>query len=382
MATIEALYCHLPFCHTICPFCAFAVHGNRPALHRPYLDALKREIALRATEYEGARQPIEALYFGGGTPSTLALEAVQELLDWIAAHYGIGQAAEVAFEVNPEDATPAYLRGLKSAGINRISLGLQSLDSATLAALGRNHDAVQGRRALEALRGSGHENYNVDLLYGAPSVSERAFEEDLEHMAAARPPHLSLYGLDLEEGTLFARNGTVREWMARHGPRQASQFLYASEFLTAQGYRHYEVSNYCLPGREGRQNLVVWRGGNYLGFGTGAHSHRDGTRWHNERHLRIYQRRLEKDEPPVAYQEELSGQKMANEGIMLALRQADGLDIPQWERRYGFSWAEGQSEIAERLRQEGKAHWNGAQLALTPQGFLLADEITTQLMLA
>ena len=137
MAVIDALYCHVPFCHTICPFCAFAVHGHRSELVGPYLEALRREVALRAAEHDGRAQRVRALYFGGGTPSTLSLAQVGALLEWIGGQFSLADGAEIAFEVNPEDAAPAYLRGLVALGVNRVSLGLQSLDEATLQALGR-----------------------------------------------------------------------------------------------------------------------------------------------------------------------------------------------------------------------------------------------------
>ncbi len=394
MAPVTALYCHLPFCHTICPFCAFAVHGNRPALHAPYLAALKEEIRLcaawigerpqgrgRAERPDSAEAPrVAALYFGGGTPSTLPAGQIAELIQWITRHFPLAPGVEIAFELNPEDTHSEYLRGLRDAGVNRASLGLQSLHGPTLAALGRNHGPAQGRRALSALRASGPENHNLDLLFGAPGIGPGHFRNDVERVVEERPPHLSLYGLDIEEHTLFGRNPAVLRWAEGAEARQAGQYLWAAETLVARGYRHYEVSNFCLPGREGRQNLLVWDGKDYLGFGLGAHSHIGATRHHNERHLRAYLRALDAGRLPIAFREELSLEKQANEALMLSLRRDSGLNPEGWEEAFGFAWGKARQRAAERLVKEGRARFSGGRFVLTAQGFLVADAVTAELM--
>jgi len=379
MTTVAALYCHIPFCHGICPFCAFAVHKDRRRLHRPYLDALRREIALVGAAHGGG-PPLGSLYVGGGTPSTLAPGEVVELLEWMRRHLPLAPDAEVAFEVNPEDARPDYLAALKQAGVTRVSLGVQSLEDRTLQALGRGHSAAQAQAGLLALRLAGLVNHNADLMFGAPGVGGEDFQHDVQRIAALKPPHLSLYGLDVEERTLFGRSPAVRAWEADHREDQCEQFLWAAHHLTTAGYRHYEVSNFCLPGYEGRQNLIVWRGDNYLGLGLGAHSYGDGERWHNERHLTAYLRALEQNRLPIAGRERLSPAQQANEHLMLALRQDTGLEVAEWEARWGFPWDARRQELARRLEDEGKAFYAGSRLRLTPRGFVIADGITEGLM--
>lgn len=380
MPSIPALYCHIPFCHTICPFCAFAVHGNRAGLHQTYLDALKAEIAQAGRKFDGATQRISSLYIGGGTPSTLGIAAVEDLLGFLAARFPFASGVEIAFEINPEDASGDYLRALRRAGVNRLSLGLQSLNDATLGLLKRNHDARTGRLALEAIRKDGPDNFNVDLMFGVPNAPEEAFQSDLEAVRAFQPAHLSLYGLDLEPGTLFFRDPAVQDWMDAHGCSQDATYLEASAFLTGLGYRHYEVSNFCLPGREGKQNLAVWSRENYLGFGTGAHSCVEGNRWRNHRHLRAYLRATQSGNSPSGFHEALTPRQMANEELMLALRRDTGLHIGAWEHRWNTSWCTMRKAIAGQLVKEGKANWSKGRLALTPRGFLVADEATAQLM--
>ncbi|MBI4081780.1 MAG: radical SAM family heme chaperone HemW [Candidatus Lambdaproteobacteria bacterium] len=380
MADISALYVHLPFCHTICPFCAFAVHRDRPGLHRPYLDELAVEIARRAAEVGGDRQRVTSVYFGGGTPSTLGLPEVAGLLETLRAAFGLAPDAEIAFEVNPEDATAPYLRGLLALGVDRISLGVQSLDDATLAALGRNHRRAESLRALAAAREAGVGNLNLDLMLGAPGVPARRLLADLAEVLQATPEHLSLYVLDLEPGTRFARDAAVRQWSETHREEQAEVFLEAAARLEARGYRHYEVSNFCLPGREGRQNRLVWDGADYLGFGVGAHSFVAGVRWHNVRHVRAYGRLLAAGELPVAAREVLTPQQLANERLMLELRRDSGFAPQPWSERFGFGWEGARERVARELEAGGLLRREAGRLVLTPRGLLLADAITERLM--
>lgn len=379
MPAIPALYVHLPFCHSICPFCAFAVHGSRPHLHAPYLAALRQEIDLRAARYPDTG-PVRALYFGGGTPSTLALADVAALLAHLRAAFPLAADTEIAFELNPEDVTADYVAGLLDVGVNRFSLGLQSLDDATLRALGRNHTAIQGRESLDTLHAMGAANVNVDLMFGAPGRPDAPFRRDVQTIAELGPAHVSLYGLDVEESTRFGRTAWIRNWAADQRDAQSETYLWAAARLRAAGYRHYEVSNFCRPYREGRQNLLVWDGHAYLGFGTGAHSYVDGVRWYNERHLRAYQRRLDAGAEPIAYRERLTPEQRANEALMLALRREEGLDVAAWEAAHGIAWGEGRRRTVQRLVREGRARQDGGRLVLTAEGFAVADAITEALM--
>lgn len=380
MASIQALYVHLPFCHRICPFCAFAVHGNQPRLHAPYLAALRQEILLLGAAHPASTQAVASVYVGGGTPSTLAVAELAPLLEGLRASFAIQPDAQWSFELNPEDLSAAYLQGLHGLGINRLSLGLQSLDDAALRALGRNNTAASGRAALELLRTGPIADYNVDLLLGAPGVPLSVFRTDVETLAALGPPHLSLYALDVEPGTLFARNADIVAATTAARDAQAETLLWAAAYLAEAGYRHYEVSNFCKPGQEGRQNLLVWDGADYLGMGMGAHSHVNGERWWNERHLRAYGRALAAGRLPIASRERLSPVQQANEMLMLALRRAEGLDMAAWEAA-GGSWDERRRVLARRLVSQGQARLEGSRLSLTEAGLLLADGITEALML-
>jgi len=381
---VEGLYLHVPFCHSICPFCAFAVHGDRPGLHGPYLTALEVEARRRAGDTTAPPGGVSSVYVGGGTPSSLSLAEIRRLLRGVRSCFPFAPDAEVALELNPEDAVPETLQGLAELGINRVSVGVQSLDGGALAALGRRHRPRHGMSALEALaglsgKGGRPDNFNVDLMFGAPFTAPGVFFSDVETVLTFRPSHISLYGLDLEPGTLLARNPGVRDWAAAHQGMMADQYLWAAERLTAQGYLHYEVSNFCLPGREGRQNLLVWGGGTYLGLGPGSHSFGGKARWHNPRHLKSWLKGVHGGGDPADFWEAPTPAQRANEALMLALRQKAGLNIPVWEADHGFAWGEERDLLAHALADRGQAGYSGGRLALTPQGFLLADEITVRL---
>ena len=379
-STVRALYVHIPFCHSICPFCAFAVHGNRPRLHGPFVDSLIREISMAAPVSEPGA--VESIYIGGGTPSTLALAHLERILRALSDRFRPAADVEIALEVNPEDGTRVYLGALRGLGVNRMSLGVQSLEDATLRALGRGHSALQAESAYAASVAAGFDNVNVDLMFGAPGIEPDAFRHDVARVAEWRPAHVSLYGLDIEERTLFGRNAAVRAWSASQRDLQAGQYLVAADALAAAGYEHYEVSNFCQPGRQGRQNLRVWSGAAYLGFGPGAHSWIGGVRRANERHLAAYARRIAQGEPPVAFAEAVDARQAANERLMLDLRQRSGLDVAAWCARHGVPWDACRTAICTELAQRALATWDGTRLSLTARGMLLADEITVRLMVA
>jgi oxygen-independent coproporphyrinogen III oxidase len=375
---VRALYVHIPFCHTICPFCAFAVHGNRPDLHAGYLAALLREMDGAPRVEPGA---VRSIYLGGGTPSTLSPAELESLLTALRRHFQPSADAELALEVNPDDGTLPYFREVRRLGVTRISLGIQSFDDATLRALGRGHTALQAREAYVAARQAGFDNVNMDLMFGAPRIEVDAFRKDVVQAIELAPAHVSLYGLDIEERTPFGRTPAIRDWAAAHRDQQAEQYLFAAEALERAGYRHYEVSNFCLPGREGRQNLMVWGGGaEYLGLGPGAHSWLGGVRRANERHLPAYERRILELGSAIAFEERVTAPQAANERLMLALRQQAGLDVPAWSTQHALAWGDARAQICAELAERRLAVWDGVRLRLTRQGMLLADEITERLM--
>ncbi len=379
--SLLALYIHIPFCRRICPFCAFAVRKDRAALRKDYLHFLNLEMERRASQFEKESGELQSIYIGGGTPSSLSLEEVGFLLKGVRCHFHCSADTEISFEVNPEDATPAYIQGLTELGIRRISLGIQSFQRISLEILKRNHSVQDSLLAVAALQESGVSNFNLDLMFGIPEQSMPEFQNDLMTFLKHNPNHLSLYALDIEPRTPFAKEKKVVEWVAQHEDLTRAMYLRAVKILSAHGLAQYEVSNFARPGYESRSNLMVWSGKAYLGLGMGAHSYFEGRRWSNHRSLKKYQSALEDKQWPVAFEEELSQVQRANEGLMLSLRQVAGFSVPEWEKTFGMAWPRKNVEEVEKICEQGFARWDPPHLALLPEGMLLADEITARLML-
>ena len=227
---VSALYLHVPFCRSICPFCAFAVHGNRQGLHAGFLEAITAEMAAAGRAH--AAGEIHTCYVGGGTPSTLAPAEAARLLEAAGRAFRLAGGVEITWELNPEDVTAEYLKALSGLGVTRISIGLQSLDAGVLRGLGRGHDARQSRQALEcaAAHWPGG-NYNVDLMFGAPGQTLADFAADVHALLALRPAHVSLYALDIEPGTRMARLPALRRGAEEAGAIQPEAFLWAAGAL-------------------------------------------------------------------------------------------------------------------------------------------------------
>jgi oxygen-independent coproporphyrinogen-3 oxidase len=379
---LRTLYLHIPFCRRICPFCAFAVRKENPLRHQEYLSAILDEARLRKQETAQALEPLDSIYFGGGTPSRLSVAELSQLLEGLHSIFAIAPEVEIAFEVNPEDLTDAYSVALRQLGVNRVSLGGQSFNDTTLKTLGRQHTGTQLKQALTSLKTAGIRNWNLDLIFGVPGQTLEAFASDLEAALSFAPPHLSLYGLEVHEGTPFARRPEVLSWEEAHSELFASQYLHAIEQLSQSALRQYEVSNFAAPGWEGRQNLRVWDGEGYLGLGVGAHSFWARRRWGNVRSLHAYQKRLREGKAPEAFFEELSPTQLANEVLMLQLRRPSGLNLQRWAE--AFSVEEGLAEGLKWLERWKASGWaregTVGQLALTPEGLLRADAITAVLL--
>ncbi|ROR34133.1 oxygen-independent coproporphyrinogen-3 oxidase [Inmirania thermothiophila] len=328
------LYVHLPWCERKCPYCDFNSHpAPGPLPERELLAALRRDLAEEAAR--GPCRPVHAVYFGGGTPSLLSPAFYRGLLEAVRGRLRLAPGVEITIEANPGTVDRGWLRAMRRLGVNRLSLGVQSLDDAMLRALGRIHDAAAARAAVREARAAGFDNLNIDLMYGLPGQDREAAEADLEAALALAPDHVSYYQLTLEPGTAFHR---------RPPPLPGDDALWAMQLagerrLRRAGLVRYEVSAYARPGRRCRHNLNYWRFGDYLGVGPGAHGKRtaaDGTVL-----------RRAKPRAPAAYlagapvrEEAVAGPMLALEFALNALRLPGGFERDLWRRRTGRPWAE------------------------------------------
>lgn len=363
------LYLHVPFCARRCSYCDFAIAVRRETPSDRYADLVLAEWRCwsRAEPWAGFLS-IDTVYFGGGTPSRLSAGALTRIVDTIAADRPLSPAAEVTLEANPEDVTPASARAWRAAGINRVSLGVQSFDPGVLSWMHRTHTTEDVPRAIGALREAGFDNISVDLIFSLPASLSRDWGRDLDRALRLGVEHLSVYGLTVESHT------PLGHWVARGEARPAPDEGYAEEFLLADrtlsldGYRHYEVSNYGRPGREAVHNAAYWRRAPFLGLGPSAHSGIEMVRWWNLRDWSAWSRAIEGDRSAVLDREELDSAAVALEDLYLGLRTDAGV-------------AEGRlpPSIAAVWRSEGWASGEAGRVRLTPEGWLRLDALVSSL---
>lgn len=374
------LYIHIPFCRRVCPYCDFNVYARHEHLIPAYLAALQRELVLWAQRLD--RTPIQTIYLGGGTPSLLEPAQVAALLETVYGSFQVLAGAEVTLEANPETVDLAKLAGYRAAGINRISLGVQTLRPHGLKVLGRAHRPETPQTALAAARAAGFENVNLDLIYGWPGQTRADWLRDLGAVLAWEPEHVALYALTIEPGTPYERG--VRRGVLRPLDDDAVVELaeVAMDGLAARGYEQYEISNWARSTRwRSRHNLIYWRNGFYLGAGAGAHGYLQGVRMVNERLPQRYIERVMRDESAVDQTEVIDPRTEVIETMMLGLRLvADGISASAFRVRHGTDLDElFGAEIAE-LQAFGLLDWDGERLRLTRRGLLVANEVAVRFL--
>jgi oxygen-independent coproporphyrinogen III oxidase len=327
MKPIKHLYVHIPFCKHKCGYCDFNAYAGMDRLMPDYVDALERELSTARERFPF--EPLETVYFGGGTPSLLPAELATRLLSFIRTNFDIAASAEVTLEANPASTDETKLAAWLGGGVNRLSLGVQGFDGRALAVLERRTDAAQATRAFELARSMGMRNISIDLIYAVPFQSLESWLETLRRGLALGPDHISTYCLTFEEGTLLWRRRAQGRVPEVEPDLQWDQLDAACTELERAGYRRYEVSNWAHPGHESRHNQAYWQCRPVYGAGAGAHSYgSDGStarRWWNVARPRDY---IAASPEPVADGEDLPERKAAAESLMLGLRTADGMAPP------------------------------------------------------
>lgn len=363
------LYVHVPFCVRKCAYCAFHSTAYDPEAMDRYVQLLLRDMRARAELVDG--RAARTLYFGGGTPSLLEPEQVDTLIQAAGKFFGLAGDAEITLEANPESAVrPGFLRDIRGLGVNRISLGVQSLHDGILRVLGRPHDARLARRAVHAVRDSGLDNLSLDFIWGIPGQTPAMWLDDLAAAADMAPEHLSCYGLTLEEGTPLAHSVDRGVLALPDEDAGADMYVRGAEYLAGCGFSQYEVSNFARPGRESRHNRGYWAGEEYLGFGPSAVSTVDGRRWTTPSGLGRYAAFVSGTAGADA-EERLSEPIARRERIMLALRTREGLDLKTLA-----SAVEPELRAAlEPLRSGGRVRLENGRLSLTRTGMLVSNSI-------
>lgn len=363
---MAGLYFHIPFCKRVCAYCDFYKSVDLRRMD-PLLESMHRELDARR-EYLGS-EPVRTRYFGGGTPSLCAPEAVTGLLDHAATLFDCTAAEETTLEANPDDLTPAYLAVLRRAGVNRLSVGIQSFDDACLKLMNRRHNAAQAVEAVRSAQHEGYENITVDLIFGVPGFGDDTLRRSLDSALALGVQHISAYHLTVEPDTAFGRRAARGEFRAVDEQVSETEFLTVHDTLTGARFEHYEVSNFALPGFRARHNAAYWHGAKYLGIGPAAHSF-DG----EERHWNVgsVERYIAGD---PAERELLTNRDRFNEYVMTALRTAEGIDTREVAARFGTKRLERMREEAAPYLQSGALRDAGGRLAVPPERFLISDAV-------
>jgi len=373
------LYVHVPFCRLVCAYCDFVTVGGRADDIPRYVRALLAELALRP-----APGDLRTVYFGGGTPSLLSGEQVAAVIEVSRARWGASTVEEITVEANPSSRERPDWRGLRDAGVTRISLGVQSLRDEDLHALARGHTAEEAREAFEAARAAGFDNISIDLICGIPGQSLDDWRAGLRAALELRPDHLSCYALQLalepDEWAAPPRPGALR-WRDRMAARQdeelaAEQYRAAEAILGAAGYRHYELSSWARPGRESRHNSAYWARRAYTGIGAGAHSY-DGAneRSWNERDLDRYLAAIEAGGRATAGSEQLDEPTRAFEAIALGLRRVDGVEREAFAAEFGSDPVERFAAAVTGAARDGMLEVASHRIRLSARGRLLATEV-------
>ncbi|MGI4874808.1 MAG: radical SAM family heme chaperone HemW [Janthinobacterium lividum] len=375
---MPGLYLHIPFCKQACHYCDFHFSTSL-GLKSQFVEALLREIALRRAYLPDPATPLETIYFGGGTPSLLTGAEMRRIFEAIADNFAVAPQAEITLEANPDDLTPARLAELAASPVNRLSIGLQSFHEPHLRLMNRAHSTQESTQAVRAAQAAGFENISVDLIYGVPAAGHAIWQADLDQLLALGVPHVSAYALTIEPDTAFGRRLQKGTFVAPPEEFVAQQFEILLGRLRASGYEQYEISNFCLPGRESRHNSNYWRGVPYLGLGPSAHSfdgyRRQYTVANNPQYVAAV---LERGEVPTTI-EHLTPLDQANEYLLTTLRTSHGCDLAHLRDALGLDLLAGRADYLASLTAQGMATLENQVLCLTDAGKLLADHITLEL---
>lgn len=370
------LYLHIPFCRSKCDYCDFyslAGHEDRMDDYQKAVLVHMKELAPRA-----AGCGVDTIYFGGGTPSFYGARRIEALLRTIRHRFRVERDAEITCEVNPDSVDETSLRRLRRAGVNRISMGMQSACPEELAAVHRPHTAQQTDLAVEAARRAGVKNLSLDLIYGLPGQTMDSWRETVEHALTLQPEHLSCYGLKVEEGTALARRVARGEQLA-DDDTQADLYLWTVERLERAGLRQYEISNFARDGFESRHNLRYWKLRPYLGIGPGAHSDFGGHRFSFLRDVDGYIKGVLNKSAILDSDEIITGHERGGEYLMLGLRTSAGIEEQEYRHCYQMDFQPLEQKLLE-YESRGWACRRGERWRLTPEGFLLSNQLIGELL--
>lgn len=365
------LYMHVPFCLSKCGYCSFYSVAS-PDLIPEFVKAISREMAF----YKSTQIPFDTIYIGGGTPSLLSIQQIDDILKSANDHFNIDWQTEITMEVNPGDVSLKYFQSLRKLGINRLNIGIQSFHDDLLKFLGRRHTAREAIAAMDKARQAGFDNIGIDLIYGVYGQDIKTWKETLNKALSFLPEHLSCYQLSLDQKAPLYEQYRKESLQLPAENEALNFFMNTSEILTVAGYIHYEVSNFARSeALRSKHNMKYWRHIPYLGLGPAAHSFCDRRRWWNTADVVAYIRSISKDKTPVGQSEELSVEQLAMEALFLGLRTQDGIDLGQYQARYGVDLLAQKKEILRKLEEDKLVEIKNNRLCPTLSGMAVADSL-------
>ncbi|MFN8008560.1 MAG: radical SAM family heme chaperone HemW [Terriglobia bacterium] len=394
------IYLHIPFCESKCSYCNFASGVYPDYMVLPYLKALKAEIkAWRTISTEMGADTrvldsrfVDTVYLGGGTPSLLSTEALAGIIAFLREEFSLSDNVEMTLEVNPGTVSVQKIGGQISAGVNRVSIGMQTFQDFRLRKLGRSHTVADSLETFRLYRESGIRNISIDLILGLPGQTLPEWEYNLEQVHELNPDHVSLYMLEIHENTQFGKVYGPSSKMTPPAGESASIdalpdeelveafYFQAVESLTQGGWKLYEISNFARPGYESRHNLKYWTNQPFLGFGCGAYSYLAGVRWGNERSVQRYIDLMHEQQHAIVSRHVLSEMDQQEEALFLGLRLSEGIRLQSFQEKFGFDLRSQFRNSLDHLKEAGLIELNPETLRLTARGRLLSNEVFGEFM--
>lgn len=369
------LYLHIPFCRSKCLYCDFCSFPHPdPELMRSYTAALCRDLTRHASDC--GEYTVDTVYLGGGTPTVLPVDCLERILNTVFSHYHISKDAECTAECNPATADRTLLSSLRSFGLNRLSLGVQSVHEKELRALGRLHRFSDVERSFEDAYAVGFSNLSVDVMFGIPEQTEESYLGTLDALCALSPTHVSAYGLTVEEGTPFGKKQREGRLLLPDEEETRRMYFSGRALLRSRGFSHYEISNFAKAGYESRHNLKYWNCDEYLGFGVAAYSDFSGTRFGNSRDVFAYI----DDRAHLEEFEEITAEERKNEYVMLRMRLADGVDVKDFEGRFGECFEDRFGAALRRYIPMRLVERTENGYAFTPEGWYVSNAILSEIL--
>jgi oxygen-independent coproporphyrinogen III oxidase len=375
---VSGIYIHIPFCRQACHYCDFHFSTKTTTL-KPVINAIVKEMELQRHFLDLKNDPVTTLYFGGGTPSMAGADNISRLIDEVQQRFGLASPAEITLEANPDDFHQSQkINAFMQAGINRLSLGIQSFHDAQLRYLNRAHDAGQAVRAVRNAQDLGLENISVDLIYALPGSTSTSWQQDLDKAIELNVPHISSYCLTIEDKTVFGNRVKKGLMKPVNEDRAAEQFTQLVDVLTDNNYEHYEISNFCLPGQYSKHNTNYWKQVPYLGLGPSAHSFNRVGRQYNVANNVLYYKAINENKIP-ATTETLSREDQINEYLMTGLRTRWGCELNIFKDQFNYDLVARQGEKLKEM--ESLVSIENNTLLLTQKGKLFADQVAWELFI-